>query len=227
MRPGMTPEVQATLASANIVTALMMRLEFASETIFVWTGSHPIAPTGSGEIELDGNTFESIVEGVLVDIGENAFSYTGSDAFEMAVGLPNNPSTAITNAEIFKEEYQGRNAIIWRAIMLPSGDPLGASVWVFKRIRTGVMDTVQTTNDGQSHIFKLTIESHQARISQATGQTWLDQPRYDPNDTSQRHAAALANGDPAPSKSDGTISPGGGGGGGGGLYNMLKNAQEN
>lgn len=213
MRSGMTPEVMTALGADEIITALMVRLEFQTETMFVWTGSHPIIPSGSGDSAMDGNQFEPLINGVIVDIGENAFSYSGSDAFEMAVALPSSPSLAISNAEVFPSEFQGRTAIVWRAIRLPSGDPLAPPVWFFKRIRTGAMDTVETTNDGSSHTFKLTIESHQARISQATQQTYLDQKRYDPADTSQDYAAALANGDPAPSKSSGVIS-----GGLGGMY---------
>lgn len=203
MRNGVTPEVNAALGAAGIVTGIAARLEFQSETLFVWTGAARIQPTGSGESLLDGNTFEPLAEGVIIDVGENTYSMTGSDEFTIALAIPSDAGTAIIASQVYPAEYQSRTAIIWRTFLYPQADPLAPPIWLFRRIRTGAMDKVEVQNDGSTNKFILTIESHQATISNATGQTYLDQKKYDPADTSQDYAVSIANGDPAPSKGAG------------------------
>lgn len=216
MRNGVTQEVQDTLAAVGITTGLAARLDFQSETLFVWTGAARIMPSGSGETLLDGNTFEPLAQGVIVDVGENTYTMTGSDEFQISLAIPADASSAITASQIYPAEYQSRPATIWRVFLYPQTDPLAPPLWLFRRIRAGSMDKVEIQNDGQTNKFLLTIESHQSTISNATNQTYLDQPRYDPNDTSQDYAVSIANGDPAPTKG---YSAGSGGGSGGGTSN--------
>ncbi len=211
MRDGITTQEQAVLASPRIITAYLARLDFRSETIFMWTGMGAIQPTGSGDSLLDGNIFHPFAEGVLTDIGENSFSYTGSDELTVTLGVPTSPNATIAAAQVYPNEYQGRQATLWRALLYPNSDPLGAPVWLFRRIRTGSMDRLEVQDNGTRHSLILTIESHQGLISNATNQTYLDQKKYDPTDTSQDYAASIANGDPAPSKAGVMPSlPGGG-----------------
>jgi hypothetical protein len=200
MRNGVTQQVTDALGAVGITTGIAARLEFQSETLFVWTGASRIQPTGSGETLLDGNTFEPLAEGVVIDVGANSFSMSGSDEFTIALAIPSDAGNAISASQVYPAEYQGRNAIIWRTFLYPQADPLALPIWLFRRIRTGAMDKVEVQNDGASNKFILTIESHQASISNATGQTYLDQKKYDPADTSQDFAVSIANGDPAPSK---------------------------
>lgn len=214
MRDNTTPEIIGIISAPAITTALCARLDFKNETLCIWTGAHPIQPTGSGDSLLDGNRFEPLAEGVVVDTGENTYSYTGSDEFQISLAVPTSPNATLAAAETYPAEYQTRPATIWRALLWPQADPLAAPIWLFRRIRSGSMDKVEITNDGTNHNFNLTIESHQALISNATNQTYLDQKNYDPSDTSQDYAASIANGDPAPAKSSMVSSLGGGSGGG-------------
>jgi hypothetical protein len=200
MRDGITSDVLSIISAPAITTALLARLDFKNETLFIWTGAHPIQPTGSGDALLDGNRFEPLADGVMVDIGENKMSYTGSDEFVISLAVPTAPNTTLAAAETYPAEYQTRPATIWRGLLWPQADPLAAPIWLMRRIRSGAMDKIEIQNDGQTHNFTLTIESHQALISSATNQTYLDQKKYDPTDTSQDYAASIANGDPAPAK---------------------------
>lgn len=204
MRDAMTGDILSAIGATQIRTAYLARLEFQSETAFIWTGAHPIQPTGTGDSLLDGNAFNPLAAGVMVDIGENSFSYNGSEELTIVLAVPTAPSTVIAAASVYPNEYQSRQATIWRALRMPANDPLAPPVWLFRRIRSGAMDKVEIQNDGQSHNFMLTIESHQAQISNATNQSYLDQQRYDPADTSQAHAVSIANGDPGPTKASAT-----------------------
>lgn len=211
MRKDITPEMRAAIEAAGITTALACRLDFRSGSVFVWTGMHPIQPTGSGDSLLDGNIFDPLAYGVVVDIGENTYSLSGSDALPITLNVPSSPDITIAAAQTYPNEYQSRPAIVWRAIRIDTGNPLAEPVWAFRRIRAGTMDKVEVQADGTSHRFILNIESHVGRISNASNQTYLNQRTYDPNDSSQDFAAAIANGDVAPTKAA-TKSYGGGGG---------------
>ena len=203
----MTPEIISAIGAPLITTALMARLEFKSETIFCWTGLGSIVPTGSGDSSLDGNTFDALAAGV-VEFGQNSFSKNGSDELTVTLAVPSTPNAAIAAASVYRSEYQARPAVLWRALKLPQTDPLTAPIWMFRRIRSGKMDKVEITNDGQSHNFILTIESHQANLSNASNQTYLNQKRFDPTDTSQDYAVSIANGQPAPASSNPLTSSG-------------------
>ena len=199
MRDGTTQAVLDALAADGITTALAARLDFKSESLFVWTGVGAIQPEGSGDSLLDGNRFEPLSNGVVLNVGDSSFSYSGSEALDLTLAVPSSQSTAIAAAQVFPDEYLSRPFTLWRALLkkFPT-DPLAQPLWFFRRLRAGAMDKVEISNDGHQHTFRLTVESHASLISAATQQTYLDQERYDPADTSQRYAASIANGSPAP-----------------------------
>lgn len=213
MRDGNTPQMVTTLGGARITTAIAARLDFKSETIFCWTGLHRIQPTGSGDTMLDGNIFDPI-DTQLIELGDNTFSYSGSNELTMSLNIGGSPPAQIVAAQTYPNEYQSRPVILWRAVMIPPTNPLAEPVWMWRRWRTGSMDQLVTTADGISHKMTLTIESHQARISNATGLTYLNQKEIDPLDTSNDYAVSIANGSPAPTKASGSGGAGIYGGGG-------------
>jgi hypothetical protein len=201
MRPNMTSDVLSAISAPVITTALLARLDFKTESAFLWTGIHAIQPTGSGDSLLDGNTFDPIAEGVLVEIGDNTFAQDGSAELQINLAVPATINASLAAAQSFPAEYQGRAATIWRGVMIQPPGIGTPATWAFRRIRSGSMDKLEFQADGSQHNIMLTIESHQGLISNATNQTYLDQSRYDPNDTSQNFAASLvAANDAAPSK---------------------------
>lgn len=204
MRPGTTTALTDALEAPQIVTALLCRLDLQNGPAFLWTGSHPIQVSGSGDSLLDGNIFDPLVHGLALQIGDNSFSYTGSDPLTISLAIPSDVSEEISIASVYPEEWRARPATFWRALMVPSPDPLGEPGWLFRRVRTGAMDKLEIQADGFSRTFNLTIEGHASLISTATGSTYLDQKRFDPADTSQDFAVAIGNGDPAPKKNGGS-----------------------
>ncbi len=200
MRVGMNSEVLAALAAQGVTTAILGRLDFKSETVNIWTGAERLTVQGSADSLLNNQTFDPLVNGVVLDIGENNMSMSGSDALKIALGIPNDPSVAITAAMVYPDEYQARQATLWRAIMIASPTPGAPATWAFRRIRTGRMDTLEISDDGTSSKFVLGIEGHAGLISSATNQTYQTQKALDPSDTSQDYVLSCANGAPAPGK---------------------------
>lgn len=195
-----SPQLIGAVTAPSITTAIAARLAFKSGTINLWTGiGSIIAPNNSGDSLLDGRQFDAIAH-ELIDIGENTYSMNGSGEFTLTLNVPAAPDITIAAASVYPSEYQGRSAVLWRAIKIDSGDPLAQPVWLFRRIRSATMDKVEIQADGSYHKFVLTLESHSGKITNATNQTYLNQRRYDPNDRSQDFAPSIANGDPAPTK---------------------------
>jgi hypothetical protein len=201
LRPGTDATVLKALGEAGIVTAYLFRLDFLSDTACMWTGAGSITVVASGDSLLDNMTFDSIAEGNVVQIGDNAFGAEGSETFQMSVAIPTSPPAALAAAQVFPSEYRGRSATIWRGLLIRDVNPLSQPIWVFRRIRSGAMDEVSISNDGTTHTLTLSIESHAASVSQSTNASYLDQPRYDPADTSQAYAVSIANGGQAPTAS--------------------------
>ncbi|WP_152639774.1 hypothetical protein [Sphingobium bisphenolivorans] len=193
MRDGMTAEWLAALEAEGIRTAIIGFLDFKSDPVHLWTGWTAITPMGSGDIYLDNKTFEPIAEGVPIQIGENSFSYQGSDELSFALAVPQTTPDALIGASLDSSEYKGRKAILWRALMITPPDATTPAIWSFRRVRSGIMDKLSLTYDGQQRLFTLTIESHSASITNASASTYLDQPLFDPDDTSQAYAVSIAN----------------------------------
>lgn len=213
-----TPQLVSAVTAPTITTALAARLDFRSGTVFVWTGVGSIVvPANSGDSLIDGQTFDALAH-ELIDIGENTYTMGGSGELVVTLNVPAAPDVTIAAASVFPNEYQGRSAVLWRAIKIDTGNPLEAPQWLWRRIRSGTMDKVEIQADGTYHKFTLTIESHSGKISNATNQTYLNQRQYDPSDSSQDYAPSIANGDPAPTKATAATVPTNFGGGGQGGY---------
>ena len=205
MREGTTQQVIDILAAQGITTALCARLDFKSETLCVWTGVDAIDPTGSGDSLLDGCHFDPLAGGIVLNVGDDAYSYTGSDPLDITLAIPSAPEIVIAAAQTFPDEYLARPVTIWRALLIRPSDPLAQPLWLFRRVRSGAMDRLEVSNDGLTHTFKLTIESHASLISSSSQATYLDQKdRYDSTDTSQDYAVSIANGGDVPKSSGGS-----------------------
>lgn len=207
MRPGIDDQWKNALEAAGIRTGILVWFDFLSEPVAVWTGWTSITPLGSGDSLLDGKTFEPINEGVLVQIGDNSFNYSGSEELELSLALPTFPPEELVAASLDPEEYQGRTAIVWLALMITPPTHEAPAEWSFRRVRAGTLDNLRISNDGQMHQFTISIEAHASMISSASASSYLDQPTFDPTDESQRYAVTIANNPRTPGGSTAAAMP--------------------
>ena len=171
MRDGITGPWLDALEAEGIRTAIMGYLDFKSEPIRLWTGWTTIQPMGSGDIYLDNYVFDPIAEGIPIQIGDNSFSYQGSEELSLALAVPQTAPDALVAASLDSMEYKGRKAILWRALMITPANAVAPAVWAFRRVRSGTMDKLSLSYDGQQRLFTLTIESHSASITNASAST--------------------------------------------------------
>lgn len=196
MRAGVDQGWLDALAKDGIQTALMARFDFQSETICAWTGSFSLQVTGHPDPLLNNQEFHPIANGIIVEVGENAYSYSGSESFEVALAIPDSPPQALANAAVYEAEYMARPATIWRAVMITSPGLGTPSQWLFRRIRAGQMDSLEINSGANGTSYKLTIEAYAAAATATTQSTYSDQKRFDANDTSQDYMASAKNGSP-------------------------------
>ena len=193
MRSGVDQEWMDALEARGIRTALLAWFDFKSEPVAVWTGTTSIMPLGTGDSLLDGITFEPMAHGVPVQIGDNTFNYSGSEELELSLALPTFVPEELVAASMDAEEYQGRTAIMWRALMVTMPNATTPAEWSFRRIRAGTLDNLRISNDGENHFFTISIEAHASMITNASASSYLDQEAFDPTDFSQRYAVSIAN----------------------------------
>jgi len=186
----------ALASQAGITTGTLLRFDFATDPVYVWTGSHPLTVTGTGDTMLDGLTFDGLGSSSPLNIGENSFSYTGSEALTITLVASDPLPVSLAEAQIHASEYQARPFCMWRSIVFAPPSLSAPAQWSFQRTRVGSMDEVEIRRGGGSSIIQITIQSHAARVSAASQSLWLDQKRFDPTDTSQDFASSAGSGHP-------------------------------
>ena len=71
--------------------------------------------------------------------------------------------------------------------------------------RAGSMDSLEVVEDGDAQLFTLAIEGHASMITKASQSSYLDQPKFDPSDTSQAYAVSIANNPNGPGSGTGAV----------------------
>lgn len=189
-------------------------LDFLTEPVRVNTSGASITFSGTGNPDLDGNTFDGISADVI-DIGEVSTGESGTESVTATLsgitGLDDEMLAEINDAS----NWQGRTCQLWRIIR----DAANVQQGGVQHYYTGYMTDleVNAAPDGQS--ITVTIEGYVSAFSAPSYRSYLDQSRYDPDDQSARAAIAIANGTSGNSITSNT--PVGGGAGGGGGFNNL------
>lgn len=208
MKPGLSSAWVDALEAAGIRTHWLVRLDFRGETALVWTGPEPLGVMDTGDVELDGRVFQPLDPGIPISLGESSFSYQGSQPLTLACAIKAQPDETLAHAAVDRDEYQGRMAFVWRALLIAPPGPGVPPTWAFRQLRVGSMDEVIVRNSGAGgeHTFSLTIGGHATLMSQASQASWLDQRRFDSADSSQDYAVSIQNGRPMPAAPSHTVT---------------------
>lgn len=190
------PQWSALLAARGIQTAYLIRLDFSTQTTLVWTGGYAITPTGTGDDKLEGLTFAPFIDGALYNVGDNQYSTSGSGPLDITISVPETLPDVLAQSQINETVYLARPAYMWRAVMVSQAGLSTPATWLFKRVRTGAIDTMNFVADGEGSVCKITIGSHATYISNALQTQWSDQRRIDPNDSSQDYQYSVSDQQP-------------------------------
>jgi len=185
------PDATASAALGAMVLhpAYVGWLDFVGDPVRVTTAPYEATFAGTGDEDLDGETFEAIRPD-FVAVTEIQHQEQGSDTVTVTLAGLIGPNSDLLNIIGDKTKWQGRTARLWAMLLDTSYARLG-NIW---GVYTGTMlsATIKGAVDGQ--VIEVQIESYLANFSEPSNRTYLDQSSYDPGDLSAEAAIAIANG---------------------------------
>lgn len=173
-------------ASVNM-PVWFVRLDIETDPLYVWTGQGQHTPAATGDTAFDGFTFEGL--GNIGTISPIRDTSKGSGAVKLELPGVDLQDTALDEIVNNARKWQYRKAWIWFGYL---NSTLGV-VTKPTRLKTGRMDDMLASVKKGTGVVSLTIESHQAHISQAQEIKMIDQKNLDPSDISMDFIVALSN----------------------------------
>lgn len=191
-------------------------LDIEDDPVFAFTGigSITFGEGETGDLALDGRTFTGL--GQVCVIGDIQESENGSGATRLTVPGVDPALPGFKPLIADRKAWQFRRAVLWHTYMTDDGS--GALVDYPEREKTGRMDGLEITHDGDTCTISLNIEGFAASGMYPTGTKYAEQPEIDPDDISMSFIADLVNRQPelGPGATQTTQKPGSSGGGGAG-----------
>ncbi|PTQ13725.1 hypothetical protein CLG96_00115 [Sphingomonas oleivorans] len=181
---------QAALDAAVRRPVTFAYLDILGEPIRVTNAPYSMNFSGTGDVDLDGFTFDA-VDTRFVSVGPVTAKEGGGDTVTVQLsglaGVDDELMTLIGD----KANWQGRDARLWRAMLDPEDFSRIGNIWTYY---TGYMAVPKIIGDMTSQLISLDIESYLGFFSQPSNRTWLNQKDYDPGDNSAASSIAIANG---------------------------------
>jgi hypothetical protein len=149
----MSSAMSAELGAAVLRPVVFVYLDFLSAPVRMWNGI--------GNIEWDEEIWVGV--GDLIDLGniEEASDGTATSMVSTLAGVPSD-----LTAGVYQDQWQGREAVAW----LGAIDADGALIEEPLQIRAGIMDSLGDSDDGQSAVFTMTIET--PALDQGNNRAW-------------------------------------------------------
>lgn len=181
---------KAAFSKPILPLAVILRLEIQDDPLYAWTGIGDLVFTAgqTGDPSLDGMTFKGT--GDIVEISTVSEGVGGSDALEVAM-----PGVDIANPMMRqlirdRRRWQFKRAVVWLMALDPDTDAIAGKPF---RIKTGRIDAMPYSENGDGGVIKCVIEGQQAYGNQAINTRYSEQINLNPNDNSQTWVHALAN----------------------------------
>lgn len=186
------PDAAAAAAPAAAVRrpVTFAWLDILGEPVRVTDAPYSATFAGTGDVDLDGFTFDA-VDGRVVSVGVVKAKEGGTDTLTLELSGLNGVDGELLNQLGTRSNWQGRDARLWKALLDPANPAVILSIWPYY---TGYMAVPKIVGDSRSQTIQLEVESYLAFFGQASNRTYLDQASYDPGDHSAELAIAVANG---------------------------------
>lgn len=172
------------LQAPVVTSAWLMKLDFASETKWVWTGF--------GLLTVGGQTYEGIGELISVSGVE---SVPGTSAHPITVTLSGLDPDIIAFSQD-EDEYKNRDFVIWQCVFDEDEQPVEPILFR----GDGLMDTVAVSMpDATTRSITLSVESLWADRGQTPRATYdaTSQEARHPGDLGMRYQTEVSNGSQA------------------------------
>jgi len=159
MARSLTAAVITEITSQSVIPIILVKLEFDSADLNVWTGIGNL--TYSGDVYLGTGNI-----GGISPIEESA----NLKANGVTLSLSGIPSSLISSA--LSEDYQDRPATIWFGVFDTSQSLIADPIQIFK----GRMDVIVISEAGESTVLELSIENELVHLERP------NERRYTPQD---------------------------------------------
>lgn len=184
------------MALADVLAAAVVRpvtvgwLNFASDPIYGWTGHGALAPTGTGDADLDGFTFLEIEGAVELSEVQHDRGMGGPITITFAAGeMASEPAVLQLVAD--RRAFLGRRAKLWRMFLAADESAVLPEFYV---LYNGVMVSAETVRQpGQPALLRITCDQDLQK-AQTPPVRWIDHQQWYPTDTASSFINSLARG---------------------------------
>lgn len=188
------PDLDATAIAAaespGFSAAFFIYLDISGDPLRVTTYGKTITFAGTGDTDLDGNSFTAF-GGKLLDIGDISNSESGSDTFTLTLSGIVSMDSSLLNDIGDKTLWQGRTCRVWMQLYDETGAVEQGAIIPLK---LGYMSSVSIGGRPGDQSISLSVENWLAAFNQASNRSYLNQKDYDSSDTSAQATIAAANG---------------------------------
>ena len=200
----------AALEQEVVRPAFFALIDVQGDVMRVTTAGYNVTFTGTGDPDLDGQTF-SAVDPDVVEIGEVTHREGGSETLTLGLsGILELDADTLNNIGD-RTKWQGRTLRLWMLVRDATGAAQGGVVPYY----TGYMAAAEVVPSPEEQIIRMAVENYlSALTARASNRGYLNQSEYDAADQSARATIGSANG----SNTGPGAGIGGGGSGGGGSY---------
>lgn len=203
--PTVDSTAQAALASPAHAEAFFIWVDVAGDPIRITTFGKDVTFTGTGDPDLDGQTFISF-DHRAIQVSDVQQSDNGSDTLTVSMsGIANVVDSGLMAEIADVTKWRSRTVRLWMQTYDETGTVKQGAIVPYY---TGYASTVGVKPAPDSQTVEMAIENYQAAFNQASNRDYLNQSAYDPADSSASATLASAN--------MGRFGGGGAGGGGGG-----------
>jgi hypothetical protein len=188
--PVLDATAKSTMDGPAFAVAWFVYLDISGDPLRVTTLGKNITFAGTGDSDLDGQTFAAF-DGRPLSISNVNNSESGSETLTVELSGIVTIDTSLLADVANVALWQGRVCRMWFQVYDAAGvSPQGAIVPYY----TGYMMGVDLTDSPKNQSIRLSVENYLAAFSQASNRSYLNQKDYDAADTSAAATMAAANG---------------------------------
>ncbi len=181
--------LEDTLKAAVVIPVYIGFFNIDADPIRAWTGPGVFAPTGTGDADLDGFTFNSAAQ--LLRVSDFTESDGLSDAFSLTFSVADDELDPYAQLVANRAAFLGRKVVIWRAFM---NSTESAVLSYIDRMFVGVMTAASMQRiTGSGGELTLTCD-HDLQKARTAPTRWIDHQFYNPTDTATSFINDLARG---------------------------------
>ena len=182
--------VQAVIEGQVVNARWVCYLDVDTDPLRATTGLYNKTFTGTGDVDLDGFTFESY-PAELISVSEVQHDEAGSNqvAVTMSGLVVNNAAFLALIGD--RTKWQGRTARLWWYVVDENETQITSDVYGYY---TGYMNDITINGSPDQQSITMTIEHYLTTLTITTNKTYAMQKEFDSGDFSADASIAVANG---------------------------------